>query len=320
MDIEFHYNIIYLLARRTGFEKDEAYILAYSSQYVDDNNLHYYVNFEDGGHFINEVSQAMDITKPSVKRQKIYPIFHFIPGDPDSPTARRKDGKTHVLCTTPDSDNAVYLLNKALETKNLYRIGIALHAYADTWAHQNFTGTKDKFNAMNAPWDYLIPNIGHADAGHKPDKVGTKWKDDRLIEELEHIDNDTRFLVAAEQIFQHLWKFKGRGQEELTDAWVKTKKELVTAMQVDNPMEYIETVRKKAYKKLCPEMPEYDEKAWRHQAVEKLPFETDYFDKYWAKEGFEQSHWYRFQMAIKAHRDLALDLLKPLYKQAGLPV
>ena len=93
MDIEFHYYVVYILARKAGFAKNDSYLIAYSSQYVDDNNYHYYINFEDGGHYINAVSQTMDITKPSAKRQKIYPLFHFLPGDPDRLTAKRKDGK-----------------------------------------------------------------------------------------------------------------------------------------------------------------------------------------------------------------------------------
>lgn len=37
MQKDFHYDIVYALAREAGYKDDEAYIIAHSSQYVDDN-------------------------------------------------------------------------------------------------------------------------------------------------------------------------------------------------------------------------------------------------------------------------------------------
>lgn len=37
MDIEFHYYVTYLVYIKAGFNKNEAEIIAYASQYVDDN-------------------------------------------------------------------------------------------------------------------------------------------------------------------------------------------------------------------------------------------------------------------------------------------
>jgi hypothetical protein len=41
MDIEYHYYITYLIALACGFKIHEAYIIAYSSQIVDDNDIKY---------------------------------------------------------------------------------------------------------------------------------------------------------------------------------------------------------------------------------------------------------------------------------------
>ena len=73
-------------------------------------------------------------------------------------TAWRKDGQMHWLNTTPDSTNARLIMKTALETDNLYRIGIGLHGYADTWAHQNFTGYYNEFNAMTKPLSEAVPD------------------------------------------------------------------------------------------------------------------------------------------------------------------
>lgn len=60
MNIEFHYYITYILARQAEFDPEDAYKIAYSSQYTDDNNFHYYVNYDDGGHYLNEITQTLD--------------------------------------------------------------------------------------------------------------------------------------------------------------------------------------------------------------------------------------------------------------------
>ncbi|MFA4911740.1 MAG: DUF6765 family protein, partial [Desulfobacteria bacterium] len=39
MDIEFHYFLTGLIAHRAGFNTNDAKIIAYSSQYVDENDL-----------------------------------------------------------------------------------------------------------------------------------------------------------------------------------------------------------------------------------------------------------------------------------------
>lgn len=44
MDIEFHYHITFILARKAGFNTKDSYIIAYSSQYTDDNAFHYFDN------------------------------------------------------------------------------------------------------------------------------------------------------------------------------------------------------------------------------------------------------------------------------------
>jgi hypothetical protein len=59
----------------------------------------------------------------------------------------------------------------------------------------------------------------------------------------------------------------------------------------------------------------YDPKKWRHDAVDKEPLETDIFDRYWAKNNFSKSSWFLFQQAVKAHKEKALTIFKPLYKK-----
>ena len=121
MDIEFHYYIIYILCRKAGFERNEAYTIAYSSQFTDDNVYQYKVNFENGSHYSNAISQTMDITKPSKVRQRIYPLFHFVPGGSEAErNCSLNCGEGTCFITMVNSKNSQALLKAAFKTNDLY--------------------------------------------------------------------------------------------------------------------------------------------------------------------------------------------------------
>ena len=165
MDTEFHYYITGIIANAAGFAKKDAALIAWASEFTDENDEVIKVQDRDTNQpYENYISQTMNILKPKRKLMRIYPVFHFVPGEPDLPAARRTDGKMHILNTTPNGGMAGEWLDEALKVTSetrLYRIGIATHAYADTWAHQNFVGWYDHFN--NIALDPK-PDIGHADA------------------------------------------------------------------------------------------------------------------------------------------------------------
>ena len=115
--------------------------------------------------------------------------------------------------TTPNSDLANELLDMAIQSDNLYRIGASSHAFADTWAHQNFLGRDDPLNEM--PPETVVERvenvlelmrIGHALAGHLPDIPSLIWTDGRLIEP--EVDNTARFMDAADHLYRKLAKYK----------------------------------------------------------------------------------------------------------------
>jgi len=206
MDIEFHYYITYLIAARAGLPPPDALTLAWACQYTDDNTMICVIDAGLPTEYTNYISQTANILKPRRTLMRIYPLFHFLPGDPQAPTAWRKDGAMHWLNTTPGSENANLILDAALATADLYRIGIACHAYADTWAHQNFVGYGHEFNAFIGPlFTAVMPNIGHADAIFHPDEATLRWRDPRLLHE--PIDNQARFLAAAVALYRKLARF-----------------------------------------------------------------------------------------------------------------
>ncbi len=212
MDIEFHYYMTYLIAARAGFAPADATVLAQSAQEIDDNHIAIEVGTNTPFAYKNTISQTMNILRPQ-HDEHVFPIFHFIPGEPDAPSAQRKDGGKSAWVATPNSPLANEMLDTALRSDNLYRIGASAHAYADTWAHQNFLGRDHAFNEMpRDPGESLLEGmlddipvlrIGHALAGHKPDIPDLIWTDGRLVNPT--IVNADRFMDAAQHMFRKLY-------------------------------------------------------------------------------------------------------------------
>lgn len=330
MEVEFHYYITGIIAHRAGFTEEEASIIAYSSQFVDDNDI--ILNVKDrmtGEVSSNYISQTMDILKPKMELMRIYPVFHYVPGDPIAVSTRRKDGKMHILNTTPDNDIANNMLSSAFRSSpdvRLYRIGIATHAYVDTWAHQNFAGFKDSFNGnVFNP----IPNIGHAEAKHHPDWVGHSWEDDRLVEG--KVDNNLRFVSAAKRLFEKYVEYLG------SDAsWLELENELLIALGrcKRGHQCYGREGRLERYNQIAEWLPQYDEDIWFNEAIEQRvrlfedPHEgilskfTLFKDEYFWKEDVEKedTHWFRFQVAVKEHQAFALDPINDKCETMGCDI
>lgn len=208
MDIEYHYYITYLIAIKSGFEIQEAYTIAYSSQFVDDNCYEYiiYSANDSQARYKNSISAINEKNLNSHKLDEILIPFHFLP---DVKTkGNRKDGAMNPFNTVKNSTFAEYSLTNALKSGNLYWIGIATHAYVDTWAHQNFVGVRSNYNAFNNFLAKLLPNIGHLDALDKPDLVGLIWKDTRLKKV--EINNVYRFTQASKKLMNLYLRFTGQ--------------------------------------------------------------------------------------------------------------
>ena len=228
MDIEFHYYMTYLIAARSGYSTSAATTIAHAAQAVDDNHIPVRLTDAAGKHYDNRISQTMDIVRPHEDAQ-IYPVFHFIPGDPKARSARRTDGVEHPLVTTPDSPLANRMLDAALHSRDLYRIGVSAHGYVDTWAHQNFVGARDAFNEFaTTMWERVeqwLLAVGHAHAKHLPDWPALVWQDTRLVNST--VDNRRRFLDAAGHL---LTKFLAHNQPALTPDQVRQE---VASLQAD---------------------------------------------------------------------------------------
>lgn len=154
MKKDAHYYAVFAFCRACGFTKDSAHTITYASQFVDDAkiNLIFFKNSSDIKHDIIQNRPAFFnmATCHSYFRINTFNYeamvnntcaFHFVPGC---------EGKTFSqrLRCKEESPVILDILNDILPEDNLIKLGIALHAYADTFSHQGFSGMLSQVNAI----------------------------------------------------------------------------------------------------------------------------------------------------------------------------
>ncbi|GAG15267.1 unnamed protein product, partial [marine sediment metagenome] len=248
--------------------------------------------------------------------------------------ARRRDGKMHILNTTPDNGLVNDFMAEAFgspQSNRLYRIGIATHAYVDSWAHQNFVGWYDDLNdtGLNP-----LPEIGHAEAGHKPDLVQYSWPDKRLTYRRKVVNND-RFLDAARRLFKQYCDYLDGLEIDCPnrpspDA-LMARLDLAVSCATGTSEKQRRKQHVSAYVELAPWLDEYEERDWFDYAIRTevrgLPDSHDgiisslptfFPDRYFWKSEKETTHWFQFQRAVKAHERFGIERLTPLFKEMGV--
>ncbi|TVQ25046.1 MAG: hypothetical protein EA383_09440 [Spirochaetaceae bacterium] len=331
MNEEFHYYTIAMIARKAGFSDDDADIIAYASQFVDHALVAYRVSGR-GVSYTTLTTHHFGFWDKS-QEESVWIPFHFFPGDGTDVAQRRKDRVENPLAVTGNSDRVKELLVTALKTRDLMRIGIALHTFADAYAHQNFTGRNEEFNRIdvNSP----VPPAGHAHAGRGPDRFEGRWTDARLREPWSQVINRDRYLAAAGKIYRYLATYKRQSfaDEEL----VLTELELLLG---PGGAEHSAEARILDFI-INYNIPRYSRNTWKGEAIELNRHTgdeeiTSVQDKYlWlrhelgkktgfgqvrevrAKPGFFQSSYHHWHEAAREHRVAASRILSDL-KLAGL--
>lgn len=329
MNLEFHYYILYILCKEAGFSETESQIISYSSQYVDNNLISRQIKTQ--GQVYETIPTQNYGWWDDYYLKNVNIPFHFFPGDINYPGARRKDGKTNKFSCSPGSSRVKQLLITALKSRNLYRVGIALHTYADSWAHQNFSGKDEEWNITDP--SSLIPHIGHAQMLKTPDDLKDTWKDTRLIAGNNHIINGDRFLKAARMIYKYLRTYNRLGFEDHDVVieklkWLSgidnylpssTKDRIYSYIIDENVLKYdkYEWYREAVYdNEMAREDADgfvgYDKLVWLKDA---LLYRTKLSQKpaFQARDDFFNTHYYRWNEAAKAHLTTVKIILKDLY-------
>ncbi len=307
MEKDFHYNLVYSLVKMTGYNKAD--IIAYASQFVDDNNEGFFsidgqkATFPEkiranGGYYYPIMTQSLSPRSLDPYVQKyVYTPFHFLPGDNNIEI----NGEKNSLNTTPNSNNAKALLGAALKSNNPYRMGIALHTFADTWSHQNFTGLHQDWNSVY-PWykvfKSVAPNIGHAEAGHAPDVISDTWTDHRLGKK---INNQERAFEATGEIYKAL-----RNNSRSGPKWSDVKKSYRTIIKASDYNERKTAINDLLIDNNMGSVPKYSEHEWIDRALDKKVAEIV------MSPDFADTHWHHFHQAAKNQFAHVLDLIKEL--------
>jgi hypothetical protein len=330
VNIEFHYYTVYFLAQRAGFSAADSWILACSSQFVDNNLIAYKIETDDGP-YLSAATQNYGWWDKSYLNE-VYLPFHFFPGTPDAYECRRKDGAQNPYNTTPNSPGVKKLLVEALKTKNLYRMGIALHTFADSYAHQNFSGKEEPWNALNA--SSVIPAIGHAQALKKPDDMCGVWSDPRIAVQDGLILNRERAQDCAKKIYRYLRIYLGKDPDDFSlilDYWDELLGKKGTEKPFDQrlydyaiewdippfkPGDWLDGAL--SLRDVSPEIgkiPQYDKLLWLKDAFVTRGL-LNRKETVQAQDGFYRSHFYHWCEAAKEHKKTAHLILGPLIRDA----
>lgn len=300
MDIAFHYFAIKSLAGLAGFDEDEAQIIAAYSQMVDDfdytrywhctNVPNYIINSDQydlcvfrglfnpvqTGFLHGGLTDAVDYVYLAMERGQRFTCapFHFIYQDKEQidkkeyrviPASLTDDSIiTNLFVQAGNELNDLYA-NKMIRRKALMKVGMLLHIFADTVAHQmfsgfnadvnvvelmevtnNITGNDEtpkyrsflaKFsNMLQGVIPRLIPAIGHTMLGHVPDLTHlsflVRYKDEDGEDQFYTRSNTSAFIAVSKTILNYLCACNRR-ENVSEDEWREIEKKLRNSFLTD---------------------------------------------------------------------------------------
>ena len=249
MQIDFHHTATYVIARYAGFHHREAETIAYCSQYVDDATNRGTIVFNNGAMYdrIASAHKMLDYSNfKELANHQVWIPFHFLPGNGGLRAGENPgDSFINKIVCRPDSHVARRMVNRCILEQDtpyaLHRLGITMHVYADTWAHQGFAGVQHEINRITALDDHdnvdpaflarlrntfgdwfesvtssfvgdTLP-LGHGAALSHPDKPFLTWRyrdsSGRVVER----KNTDEFTTAADQMCRAMRRYRVRNPD-----------------------------------------------------------------------------------------------------------
>ncbi|MBK1888675.1 hypothetical protein Undi14_01415 [Undibacterium sp. 14-3-2] len=361
MQIDFHNAVTYVVARLAGFSHDKAHIVAYSAQYVDDATNDGYVTFDTGAMYarIASAHKMLDYTNfDALANHHAWIPFHFLPGNNGLPSDQGGDLDfiQKIVCR-PNSHIAQDMVRECIHRKDdknaLHRLGITMHVYADTWAHQGFVGTVHEINkttqlksmstaistnAMIAKVKDYFSNLidhttgslvasalplGHGTVLSYPDQPYLKWKYTNSNGEEIIRDNPNDFLEAADRMCIAMRSFiagdVSLSQSGLDSIDKSTIKNLILKID-DNDGDVRHTKWVKAIKDGDFSFGKSDlayiakgEKSWKYLALGTKESTDSPGETFAYDASFLDSDWKRFHDALQMHQLYVVQNLLPRY-------
>ncbi|EPP4294479.1 DUF6765 family protein [Vibrio navarrensis] len=353
MQIDGHHTLTYVIARYAGIEHHNAEKVAYSAQYVDEATNDNPIHFDNGAMFDRIVSahKMLDYRNTQdLANHLVWIPFHFLPGNQGLPSGTKLDGRfIHRLVCRPDSPVARDMLRMVAQHWQKpyapHLMGVAMHVYADTFAHQGFAGVIHEINEvknLKSPSSNLLQRIandllsdsisassplGHGAALSFPDRPYTSWTyldgEDSLVER----DNTDIFLKAADAMCKALqcWKHGDLtmnidNQPGLTASQLTTIENALRNIDDDDGEsrhnEWMDWLRKGLFG-FDPVDLVFDkdgENSWKVRARGRS-FEQNGHLVYPYSDSFLQSDWKLFHDALKTYR---LEIIRDVLPQYGI--
>lgn len=342
MQVDFHHGTTYVLARWAEFSKEEAEIIAYAAQYVDDAVQTGVIHFSEGEKFERRSSahKMIDIHNFSDDaNRQAWVLFHFLPGNQGLPADAGTDlSFIEKLVCCPDSHVARDMLKECIVEKrrpySLYRLGITLHVYADTWAHQGFAGVKNGINKIclhahgidkvESEAAEILP-LGHGMALTYPDHPWRNWQYEDHACNIIPYENTEKYLVAADAMLRFLRRYKINDMHDTEDVPGLTpqQRELLRKKfsgwtskdETERHQAWLDSISKGEF--FDPgEVISYSangEGSWKAQALGTVSGGSIKETSYIYSADFLKSHWKMFHDALQAHAFFALHELLPQY-------
>jgi hypothetical protein len=352
MNIDFHYGVVYVAARMGGLSCEAARTVAHACQYVDDATTPGILRFADGETFerFATAHKVFDYSNTENDQNRlVWTPFHFLPAGAGDTLQER------AVCR-PDSSIAREVVRRAIRQRSadtaLHRLGVTLHTYVDTWAHQGFAGIECAYNRVYrleaedcTPHHWLtrlaaatgrmidrlesemltdaLP-VGHGAALHYPDLPWVHWSyiDGAGMPVKRH--NLDQFMCAAEMACRAVRGFVA-GDEAFevqpglpADVTTALRDQLRTNTSTDERQRlaaFCAAVEEGAIPGLAEAMPDYIAKgrgSWKYDATGLLAEDDRGEHPVWG-ETFETSDYRRFHDAVKEHRFVVTQEILPAH-------
>lgn len=348
MQIDFHHTVTYVVARLAGFSHIKANIIGTCAQYVDDATNSGLMRFDNKAAY-NRISSAHKMLDyrnfKELANHQVWIPFHFLPGNSGLPAGENPAGSfiNKIVCQ-PNSFVAQDMVRSCIEGResgySLHRLGIAMHVYADTWAHQGFAGINSKVNDVgsiyvNGKKDMEITNrlasffvgsalpLGHGTVLSYPDKPYLKWSYKNCLGKRITRDNSKDFLEAADHMCRAMQRYRlGDPDAAVLGLPEKDKKKIDTMLRntknKDGDKRHEKWIKKikEGYFSFGPETIKYTPKgvgSWKHRATGTKEFTDDSHEVFKYKTSFPKSDWKMFHDALQAHRFTVLHDILPRY-------
>lgn len=356
MQIDGHHGLTYVVARFAGFDAKDAGTIAYAAQYVDDATNDGLIRFESGEMYerIATAHKMLDYRNSvQLADHLVWIPFHFLPGNGGLTAGQSPDTLEHrlsdKLICTPDSHIAREMLKAAFldqrRSRALHRLGIAMHVYADTFAHQGFAGILHPVNAItdldSASHKTLIDHvrdklvgffvgaalpIGHGAALSLPDQPTLKWSYTDGHGQRRTRDNLAIFRDAAQAMYKVLKCYRAGDMEVRIEQQAPLPDRDFTAITtfLERQTDADGDVRHAAWLKAIREgffsfgaesigYIGKGEGSWKHAALGTIRSTDAEGEAFPYRPGFMASDWKRFHDAVQAHRLAVLHDILPKY-------